>query len=163
LCVVARVYSAGGEGTDDDVATGVSDAPADQCIRRLRAHVDSSLAPRAAMAAEKKRGQRVGRIPYRMALASTAEPSCRISTGARCSADPWTVELRALASIAADARSARVVQPAEDRQWQMHFIGLLSRHPVLDFTSVWPLIPRRISVDGDDEDDDEGKAAARHA
>jgi DNA invertase Pin-like site-specific DNA recombinase len=126
----ARVYSAAGEGTDDDSPTGrlmrqIIDAFAEYERALIRART------RAAMAAAKKRGQRVGQIPFGMAL---GEDGCTLVPNAEERAVLAEIHrLRnqgyALFSIAEELNE-RGLSNRQGRPWQANFIGqLLSRHP----------------------------------
>lgn len=133
----ARVYSAAGEGTDDDGPTGrlmrqIIDAFAEYERALIRART------RAAMAAAKKRGQRVGRVPW----------GYRVSDDDGRTLVPNPEERAVLAEIhrlrnrgyalfsIAEELNARGSRNRQKRPWQANFIGqLLSRHPLIDCAS----------------------------
>lgn len=132
----ARVYSAAGEGTDDDGPTGrlmrqIIDAFAEYERALIRART------RAAMAAAKKRGQRVGRIPFGMALGDDGRTLVPNLEERAVLAEIHRLRNRgyALFSIAEEL-NARGSRNRQNRLWQANFIGqLLSRHPVIDCAS----------------------------
>jgi site-specific DNA recombinase len=126
----ARVVSAAGEGTEDDGPTSILmrqiiDAFAEYERALIRART------RAAMAAAKKRGQRVGQIPFGMSLGDdgrTLVPNSEEHAVLRAIHDMrnrgW-----ALYAIAAELNRAGL-RNRQNRPWQANFIGqLLSRHP----------------------------------
>lgn len=126
----ARVYSAAGEGSDDDGPTGrlmrqIIDAFAEYERAVIRART------RAAMAAAKKRGQRVGRVPFGMAVDHDGRTLVPNPNERAVLAEIHRLRNRgyALFSIAQDL-NARGWRNRQDRPWQANFIGqLLSRHP----------------------------------
>jgi DNA invertase Pin-like site-specific DNA recombinase len=112
----ARVCSAAGEGTDDDGPTGqlmrtIVDAFAQYERALIRART------RAAMAAARKRGQRIGTVPWGQQRAVLAEIHRLRNRG------------YALFSIAEELND-RGLSNRQGRPWLANFIGqLLSRHP----------------------------------
>ena len=125
----ARVYSAAGEGTDDDGPTGrlmrqIIDAFAEYERALIRART------RAAMQAAKRRGQRVGRVPFGMRLAADGihlEPDPDERTLLQQMHD-WRRHGYALVTIA-DTLNARGLRNRHGRMWQRSFVGqLLERH-----------------------------------
>jgi DNA invertase Pin-like site-specific DNA recombinase len=126
----ARVCSAAGEGTDDDGPTGrlmrqIIDAFAEYERALIRART------RAAMAAAKKRGQRVGQIPFGMALGNDGRTLVPNLEERAVLAEIHRLRNRgyALFSIAEDF-NGRGWRNRQNRPWLANFIGqLLSRHP----------------------------------
>jgi DNA invertase Pin-like site-specific DNA recombinase len=126
----ARVYSAAGEGTDDDGPTGrlmrqIIDAFAEYERALIRART------RAAMAAAKKRGQRVGRIPFGMALGDDGRTLVPNLEERAVLAEIHRLRNRGYALFTiAEELNARGWRNRQNRPWLANFIGqLLSRHP----------------------------------
>lgn len=126
----ARVCSAAGEGTDDDGPTGrlmrqIIDAFAEYERALIRART------RAAMAAAKKRGQRVGRIPFGMALGDDGRTLVPCPEERAVLAEIRRLRSRGLALISiADELNDRGLRNRQGREWKPGFVGqLLDRHP----------------------------------
>ena len=126
----ARVHSAAGEGTDDDGPTGrlmrqIIDAFAEYERALIRART------RAAMAAAKKRGQRVGQIPFGMALGDDGRKLVPNQDERAVLAEIHRLRNRGYALFTiAEELNARGWRNRQNRPWLANFIGqLLSRHP----------------------------------
>jgi DNA invertase Pin-like site-specific DNA recombinase len=126
----ARIVSAAGEGSDDDSPTSVLmrqiiDAFAEYERALIRART------RAAMAAARSQGRRVGRIPFGQRLAADGihlqpDPD---EQGILAQVRLLRVKGYRLCDIAADLNS-RGVRNRQGREWRRQFIGqLLDRHP----------------------------------
>jgi DNA invertase Pin-like site-specific DNA recombinase len=126
----ARVVSAAGEGTDDDGPTGqlmrtIIDAFAQYERALIRART------RAAMAAAKKRGQRVGQIPFGMALGDDGRTLVPNPEERAVLAEIHRLRNRgyALFSIAEEL-NGRGWRNRQGRAWLPNFVAqLISRHP----------------------------------
>src|SRR5688500_10555308 len=132
----ARVVSAAGEGTEDDGPTSILmrqiiDAFSEYERALIRART------RAAMAAAKKRGQRVGRIPFGMALGDDGRTLVPSEDERAILAEIHRLRDRGFALFSiAEELNARGWRNRQNRLWQANFIGqLLSRHPMVDCAS----------------------------
>lgn len=126
----ARIVSAAGEGTEDDTPTGklmrqIIDAFAEYERALIRTRT------RAAMAAARKRGQRIGRVPFGMALAPDGRHLVVSLEEQGILEEIRRLRSRGYALVAiADALNARGLRNRQGRPWQRSFIGqLLDRHP----------------------------------
>ena len=126
----ARVYSAAGEGTDDNGPTGqlmrtIIDAFAQYERALIRART------RAAMAAAKKRGQRVGQIPWGMALGDDGRSLVPHLEERALLAEIRALRDQGLALISiAEVLNERGLRNRQNRLWRAGFIAqLLERHP----------------------------------
>ena len=126
----ARVYSAAGEGTDDDGPTGrlmrqIIDAFAEYERALIRART------RAAMAAAKKRGQRVGQIPWGMTLGDDGRSLVPNLEERALLAEIRALRDQGLALIQiAETLNERGLRNRQNRLWRAGFIAqLLERHP----------------------------------
>lgn len=126
----ARVYSAAGEGTDDDGPTGrlmrqIIDAFSEYERALIRART------RAAMAAAKKRGQVVGRVPFGKAVGDDGRTLVPHEGERRVLAEIHRLRNRGFALFSiAEELNARGWRNRQGRLWAPNFVGqLLSRHP----------------------------------
>jgi DNA invertase Pin-like site-specific DNA recombinase len=126
----ARVCSAAGEGTDDDGPTGqlmrtIVDAFAQYERALIRART------RAAMAAARKRGQRIGTVPWGQQVSEDGRTLVPNLEERAVLAEIHRLRNRgyALFSIAEELND-RGLSNRQGRPWLANFIGqLLSRHP----------------------------------
>ena len=125
-----RVYSAAGEGTDDDGPTG----------QLMRTMVDAFAAyeraiirnrTKSAMAAAKKRGQRVGCVPWGHRVGDDGRTLVPNATERDVLAEIHRLRARGYALISiADELNGRGWRNRQGRPWQASFIAqLLTRHP----------------------------------
>ena len=126
----ARVVSAAGEGTEDDGPTSIlMRTIIDAFSQYERALIRART--RAAMAAAKKRGQRVGRIPFGMTLGDDGRTLVANPEERAVLAEIHRLRNRghALFTIAEEL-NARGWRNRQNRPWLANFIGqLLTRHP----------------------------------
>lgn len=126
----ARVVSSAGEGSDDDSPTGKLMRGIIDCFAEYeRALIRHRT--KAAMAAAKKRGQRVGCIPFGMALGDDGRMLVPNPDERAVLAEIHRLRNRgnALFTIAEEL-NGRGLRNRQGRQWLPNFIAqLLSRHP----------------------------------
>ena len=126
----ARVVSAAGEGTDDDGPTSILMRQIVDCFAQYERAIIRART-RAAMAAAKSRGQRVGRIPFGQRLAVDGihlEPHPEEQAILR-EIHWWRARGQALITIA-EQLNARGLRNRQGREWRPSFVGqLLQRHP----------------------------------
>lgn len=126
----ARIVSAAGEGTDDDSPTGQLMRGIIDCFAEYERQIIRHRT-KAAMQAAKRRGQRVGTVPFGMALGPdgrslVANPDERVVL-----TEIHRLRNRGLALFTiAEELNARGWRNRQGRPWLANFIGqLLSRHP----------------------------------
>jgi DNA invertase Pin-like site-specific DNA recombinase len=127
----ARVVSAAGEGTEDDGPTSILMRQIIDAFSQYERQIIRHRT-RVAMAAAKKRGQRVGCIPFGMALGNDGRTLVPNHDERAVLTEIHQLRNRgyALFSIAEDLNS-RGLRNRQNRPWQANFIGqLLSRHPM---------------------------------
>jgi DNA invertase Pin-like site-specific DNA recombinase len=126
----ARVVSAAGEGTEDDGPTSILMRTIIDAFSQYERQIIRHRT-RAAMQAAKKRGQRVGQIPFGMALGPDGRTLVPCLTERSLLAEIHRLRNRGYALFTiAEELNARGLRNRQNRPWQANFIGqLLSRHP----------------------------------
>jgi DNA invertase Pin-like site-specific DNA recombinase len=132
----ARIISAAGEGTETDDPAAVFTRRILDAVSELERALIASRT-RAAMAEARKRGQRVGRIPFGMALGDDGRMLMPNPEERAMLAEIHRLRNRGYALISiAHELNARGWRNRQNRPWQANFIGqLLSRHPMVDCAS----------------------------
>jgi DNA invertase Pin-like site-specific DNA recombinase len=126
----ARIISAAGEGTETDDPAAVFTRRILDAVSELERALIASRT-RAAMAEARKRGQRVGRIPFGHRL---ADDGVHLVLDAEEQAilreiHFWRTRGYALTTIA-DELNSRGLRNRQGREWRRSFVGqLLERHP----------------------------------
>lgn len=125
-----RIISASGEGTENDDATSIFVRRVLDAVAELERALIAART-RAAMAAARKKGRRVGRIPFGSRLTEDGRHLEPDAHEQQVLTDIRTLRAKgyALADIA-ETLNARGLRNRAGRTWRRQFVGqLLERHP----------------------------------